>query len=247
MFQRVQKIVKPRADRSMMQTSTVARKLSAACIFAGWWDRRKPWHYWPRIRGSWPRANLSTLLRGPLRTYGSRISWRFRAFSWWEELRYAYDGLRVEAWAFRWSTWKRKKKRKPPCALGTRFLANAGTLFQGWEKEREREGLSTPLDEVKINSCSQRRNSIYRERRSRVVFLLSSFFIFFDKSIRPFSILGLFSLLVFDASFVVEMEREIPVFSATMPPLFNFFRYKIFTVATRNDVTVVIVNIVRHK
>lgn len=113
MFQRVQKIAKPRADRSMMQTSTVARKLSAACIFAGWWDRRKPWHYWPRIRGSWPRANLSTLLRGPLRTYGSRISRRFRAFSWWEELRYAYDGLRVEAWAFRWSTWKRKKKRKP--------------------------------------------------------------------------------------------------------------------------------------
>lgn len=41
MFQRVQKIVKPRADRSMMQTSTVARKLSAACIFAGWWDREK--------------------------------------------------------------------------------------------------------------------------------------------------------------------------------------------------------------
>ena len=110
---------------------------------------------------------------------------------------------------------KKEEKKEAPCALGTRFLANAGTPFQGWEKEREREGLSTPLDEVKINSCSQRRNSIYRERRSRVVFLLSSFsfillllylFIFFHMSIRPFSILGLFSLLVFDASFVVDTE-----------------------------------------
>lgn len=134
-------------------------KSSAVCIFARRGGiGRKPWHYWPRIRGSWPRANFKRFaIRGPrykptfLRERKRRVTLRSRSVGQREK--------------------KKKGKFLPPCALETRFLSNTATPFQ----ERERE---SSVDEIKINSCSQRRNSIYRERRLRVVSLPSAFFFF---------------------------------------------------------------------
>lgn len=132
---------------------------------------------------------------------------------------------------------KRKKKRKPHVRWEHVFSLMLEPLSRV-ERKREREGLSTPLDEVKINSCSQRRNSIYRERGWFFSFPLFLFFLINRSDLFRFSVCFHCSSLTRRLS-STRKTREIPVFSGTMPPLFNFFRYKIFTVATRNDVTVV--------